>query len=348
MRRTYPLDQAFELPRDDVLALVGGKAANLREMIGLGLPVPPGFVVTTETCRTFLGGGLAGRPRRGAAHADGRGRGGGRAGLRRRLGSLARQRPVGGAGVDARDDGHDPRPRAERRDRGRAGPRVRQRGVRAELSRAVRGQLPVDRRRRRRPRRSVAPAAARDRGRLPVVEQRPCPRVSREGGDRRRSRDRGHGPGDGLRQPRRDIGDRRRCSRATRRPASRPSTATCCSTRRARTSSPGRIATEPIAVARRAPARPSPPSCASTRRGSSITTPTCATSSSRSRTAGCGCSRSGSASAARRRRCGSRSTWPRTRRSRCRAPRRWQRVAPLLADPPTDDDRPNRRRDARW
>ena len=57
MRRTYPLDQAFELPRDDILALIGGKAANLREMIGLGLPVPPGFVVTTETCRAFLGGG---------------------------------------------------------------------------------------------------------------------------------------------------------------------------------------------------------------------------------------------------------------------------------------------------
>jgi hypothetical protein len=29
VRRTYPLDHAFELPRDDVLALVGGKAANL-------------------------------------------------------------------------------------------------------------------------------------------------------------------------------------------------------------------------------------------------------------------------------------------------------------------------------
>jgi pyruvate,orthophosphate dikinase len=57
VRRTYPLDHAFELPRDDVLALVGGKAANLREMIGLRLPVPPGFVVTTETCRTFLAGG---------------------------------------------------------------------------------------------------------------------------------------------------------------------------------------------------------------------------------------------------------------------------------------------------
>jgi pyruvate, orthophosphate dikinase len=57
VRRTYPLDHAFELPHEDVLALVGGKAANLREMIGLGLPVPPGFVVTTKTCREFLGGG---------------------------------------------------------------------------------------------------------------------------------------------------------------------------------------------------------------------------------------------------------------------------------------------------
>ena len=117
--------QAFELPRDDVLALVGGKAANLREMIGLGLPVPPGFVVTTETCRAFLGGGLAEgldeelRTRMAEVEAA-VGRGFGDA-----VGSLARQRPVGGAGVDARDDGHDPGPRSERRDRGRAGPRVR-------------------------------------------------------------------------------------------------------------------------------------------------------------------------------------------------------------------------------
>ena len=57
MRRTYPLGHAFELPREEVLALVGGKAANLGEMLELGLPVPPGFVVTTETCRAFLAGG---------------------------------------------------------------------------------------------------------------------------------------------------------------------------------------------------------------------------------------------------------------------------------------------------
>ena len=56
MRRAYPLDHAFDLPRDDLLALVGGKAANLAEMLGpeLRLPVPPGFVVTTATCREYL------------------------------------------------------------------------------------------------------------------------------------------------------------------------------------------------------------------------------------------------------------------------------------------------------
>ena len=31
-------------------ALLGGKGANLAEMTRLGLPVPPGFTITTETC----------------------------------------------------------------------------------------------------------------------------------------------------------------------------------------------------------------------------------------------------------------------------------------------------------
>ncbi len=41
----------------DAKALVGGKAANLAVMAGLGLPVPPGFAITTATCRTFLADG---------------------------------------------------------------------------------------------------------------------------------------------------------------------------------------------------------------------------------------------------------------------------------------------------
>lgn len=34
--------------------LLGGKGANLAEMARMGLPVPPGFTVTTEACRAFL------------------------------------------------------------------------------------------------------------------------------------------------------------------------------------------------------------------------------------------------------------------------------------------------------
>ncbi|MCC6623421.1 MAG: pyruvate, phosphate dikinase [Deltaproteobacteria bacterium] len=34
-------------------ALLGGKGANLAEMTRLGLPVPPGFTITTEACRAF-------------------------------------------------------------------------------------------------------------------------------------------------------------------------------------------------------------------------------------------------------------------------------------------------------
>ena len=33
--------------------LLGGKGANLAEMSSLGLPVPPGFTITTEACTYF-------------------------------------------------------------------------------------------------------------------------------------------------------------------------------------------------------------------------------------------------------------------------------------------------------
>ena len=36
-------------------ALLGGKGANLAEMTRIGLPVPPGFTVTTEVCTYFYG-----------------------------------------------------------------------------------------------------------------------------------------------------------------------------------------------------------------------------------------------------------------------------------------------------
>jgi pyruvate, orthophosphate dikinase len=37
----------------DLRALLGGKGANLAEMANLGLPVPPGFTITTEVCTQF-------------------------------------------------------------------------------------------------------------------------------------------------------------------------------------------------------------------------------------------------------------------------------------------------------
>ena len=33
--------------------VVGGKGANLAEMTNLGIPVPPGFTITTETCAAY-------------------------------------------------------------------------------------------------------------------------------------------------------------------------------------------------------------------------------------------------------------------------------------------------------
>ncbi len=42
----------------DMKVLLGGKGANLAEMANLGLPVPPGFTITTEVCNDFLAANL--------------------------------------------------------------------------------------------------------------------------------------------------------------------------------------------------------------------------------------------------------------------------------------------------
>ena len=39
--------------RGEMKNLLGGKGANLAEMASLGLPVPPGFTITTEVCTYF-------------------------------------------------------------------------------------------------------------------------------------------------------------------------------------------------------------------------------------------------------------------------------------------------------
>ncbi|MEM4231991.1 MAG: PEP/pyruvate-binding domain-containing protein, partial [Candidatus Nitrosocaldus sp.] len=37
--------------------LLGGKGAGLAEMTALGLPIPPGFTITTEVCKEFYANG---------------------------------------------------------------------------------------------------------------------------------------------------------------------------------------------------------------------------------------------------------------------------------------------------
>jgi len=42
---------------ENVRGLLGGKGANLAEMVRIGVPVPPGFTVTTEACNEYLAAG---------------------------------------------------------------------------------------------------------------------------------------------------------------------------------------------------------------------------------------------------------------------------------------------------
>jgi len=54
------LDQAQQYVGGDweaVRGLLGGKGANLAEMVRIGIPVPPGFTVTTEACNQYLAAG---------------------------------------------------------------------------------------------------------------------------------------------------------------------------------------------------------------------------------------------------------------------------------------------------
>ncbi len=57
--------------------LLGGKGANLAEMASIGLPVPPGFTLTTDVCGAFYAQGraypadLADQVAAGIAHVEG-------------------------------------------------------------------------------------------------------------------------------------------------------------------------------------------------------------------------------------------------------------------------------------
>ncbi len=54
---TFGGGAAHDDPRSRDKTITGGKGANLAEMAGIGLPVPPGFTITTEECVNYLAHG---------------------------------------------------------------------------------------------------------------------------------------------------------------------------------------------------------------------------------------------------------------------------------------------------
>ena len=106
--------------------LLGGKGANLAEMANLGLPVPPGFTITTEVCTYFyaeqpdLSEGSEGAGRHGARlcrQGDGQE-------VRRSERSAAGVGALRRARLDAGHDGHRAQPRPQRSDRRRPWRRI--------------------------------------------------------------------------------------------------------------------------------------------------------------------------------------------------------------------------------
>ncbi len=58
MPYTYAFDHKHRKAPMQLKDLLGGKGANLAEMTSvLGLPVPPGFTITTDACRAYMAGG---------------------------------------------------------------------------------------------------------------------------------------------------------------------------------------------------------------------------------------------------------------------------------------------------
>ena len=96
--------------------LLGGKGANLAEMTNIGLPVRPGFTITTDACRAYLEKGAL--PKALAAEVDKH-----LASLEKEMGRSLGQAddPLAGVGaigrevLDARHDGDGPQCRPQRR-----------------------------------------------------------------------------------------------------------------------------------------------------------------------------------------------------------------------------------------
>ena len=120
VKRVYDFAEGSRDMRD----LLGGKGANVAEMTRLGLPVPKGFTITTETCIALPRRRPRASPRASTPRyhePPRRARGGRRQAPRRRREPAARLGPQRRQVLDAGDDGHGPQPGPERPQR--RGPR---------------------------------------------------------------------------------------------------------------------------------------------------------------------------------------------------------------------------------
>ena len=52
-KRVYTFGNGQAEGKADMKNLLGGKGANLAEMNLIGVPVPPGFTITTEVCTEY-------------------------------------------------------------------------------------------------------------------------------------------------------------------------------------------------------------------------------------------------------------------------------------------------------
>ena len=56
-KRVYFFGKTKTEGKKEMKVLLGGKGANLAEMTRAGLPVPPGFTITTAVCNDYLARG---------------------------------------------------------------------------------------------------------------------------------------------------------------------------------------------------------------------------------------------------------------------------------------------------
>ena len=57
MKTIYTFGNGKAEGRADMRDLLGGKGANLAEMNLIGVPVPPGFTITTDVCKLYVSKG---------------------------------------------------------------------------------------------------------------------------------------------------------------------------------------------------------------------------------------------------------------------------------------------------